>query len=168
MVKWLGRMTSATAIDEIDEKILRLLLKDARLSLKKIAKECGISSVSVLNRINRLKKHGVIKGSSLFASLGIYDFQTVAFLGVETENNNCTAEVLKFLKTYTFLVEPSVCIGRFDLHALIYSKDENDLNNRVAMVRRLSGVRKVSVFIWTGLSNGDYENISLFPEKRLS
>jgi hypothetical protein len=72
------------------------------------------------------------------------------------------------LKTYSFLVEPSVCIGIFDLHALIYSKDENDLNTRVAMVRRLSGVRKVSVFIWTGLSNGDYENIDLFPKKRLS
>jgi Lrp/AsnC family transcriptional regulator, regulator for asnA, asnC and gidA len=161
-------MTPAAAIDEIDLKILRLLLKDARSSLKKIAKECGVSSVSVLNRINRLKKLGVIKGSTLFASLSIYDFQTIAFIGVETENNNCNDEVLKFLKTYTFLIEPSVSIGKFDLHALIYSKDENDLNNRVAVLRRLSGVRKVSVFIWTGLSNGDYENIDLFPEKRLS
>lgn len=160
-------MTSAAAIDEIDLKILRLLVKDARLSLKKIANDCGISSVSVLNRINRLKKIGVIKGSSLFASLSIYDFQTISFIGVETENNNCTGEVLKFLKTYTFLIEPSVSIGRFDLHALIYSKDENDLNNRVAVLRRLSGVRKVSVFIWTALSNGDYENINLFPKKGL-
>jgi Lrp/AsnC family transcriptional regulator, regulator for asnA, asnC and gidA len=164
MVNWLGRMTAA-AIDELDVKILRFLLKDARSSLKTIAKECNISSVSVLNRINRLKKLGVIKGSSLFASLSIYNFQTIAFIGVETENNNVTDEVLKFLKTYTFLIEPSVSIGKFDLHALIYSKDQNDLNNRAAMVRRLSGVRKVSVFIWTGRPTANWDNIDFIPQR---
>jgi Lrp/AsnC family transcriptional regulator for asnA, asnC and gidA len=158
-------MTIAAAIDEIDSKILRLLLKDARTSLKIIAEECGISSVSVLNRINRLKKTGVLKGSSLFASLAIYNFQTVAFVGVETENNNCTDEVLKFLKTYTFLIEPSYSIGKFDLHALIYSKDQNDLNNRVAMVRRLPGVRKVSVFIWTGRPTANWDNVDFLPQR---
>jgi Lrp/AsnC family transcriptional regulator for asnA, asnC and gidA len=158
-------MTIAAAIDEIDSKILRLLLKDARLSLKEIAKECDISSVSVLNRINRLKKLGVIKGSALFSSFEIYDFQIVAFIGVETENNNCTDEVLKFLETYTFLIEPSVSIGKFDLHALIYSKDQNDLNNRVAMVRRIAGVRKVSVFIWAGVPIANWDNVDFLPQR---
>jgi hypothetical protein len=48
----LDNMTSAaTKIDEVDTQILHLLLIDARLSLRKIAKECKISSVSVYNRI---------------------------------------------------------------------------------------------------------------------
>jgi Lrp/AsnC family transcriptional regulator, regulator for asnA, asnC and gidA len=158
-------MTPAAAIDELDAKILRLLLKDSRLSLKEIAKECNVSSVSILNRINRLKKIGVIKGSTLFANLGIYNFKTVAFIGVEAENNSSIEEVLKFLKMYTFLIEPSVSIGKFDIHALIYSKDQEDLNNRVAMVRRLNGVRKVSVFIWTGVPTANWENVELIPQR---
>jgi Lrp/AsnC family transcriptional regulator for asnA, asnC and gidA len=161
-------MTSAADIDELDAKIIRLLLKDSRLSLKEIGKECGVSSVSILNRINRLKKLGVIKGSTLFANLGIYNFKTIAFIGIEAESNSSIEEVLKFLKEYTFLIEPSISIGKFDLHALIYSKDQDDLNNRVSMVRRLTGVRKVSVFIWTGVPTADWENIELLPQKRLS
>jgi Lrp/AsnC family transcriptional regulator for asnA, asnC and gidA len=158
-------MTIAADIDALDAKILRLLLKDSRLSLKEIGKECGVSSVSVLNRINRLKKLGVIKGSTLFANLGIYNFETVAFVGVEAENNRSIDEVLNFLKKYTFLIEPSISIGKFDLHALIYSKDQEDLNNRVAMVRRLTGVRKVSVFIWTGVPTANWDNIELVTKR---
>lgn len=161
-------MTPAANIDELDAKIIRLLLKDSRLSLKEIAKECNVSSVSVMNRVNRLKRLGVIKGSALFANMAIYHFKTICFIGVETESNSSIDEVLKFLKMYTFLIEPSVSIGRFDLHALIYSKDEEDLNNRVAMVRRLEGVRKVSVFIWTGLLMANWDNVELIPHKRSS
>jgi Lrp/AsnC family transcriptional regulator, regulator for asnA, asnC and gidA len=161
-------MTPAADIDELDAKIIRLLLKDSRLSLKEIGKQCSVSSVSVLNRINRLKKLGVIKGSTTFANLEIYNFKTVAFIGVEAENKNSIDEVLKFLKTYTFLIEPSVSIGKFDIHALIYSKDQEDLNNRVSMVRGLTGVRKVSVFIWTGVPTANWDNIELLPQKRVN
>lgn len=160
-------MTSATAqIDEVDAKILHLLLIDARLSLKKIAKECKISSVSVYNRINRLKTLGVIKGSTLFASLDIYNFGLIAFMGIETEDNSYIDDILNYLKEYTFPIEPYMSIGRFDIHALIYAKDQIDLNNRVSMIRRIQGVRKVAVFIWSGIPLANYKNVNLNPQKR--
>jgi Lrp/AsnC family transcriptional regulator for asnA, asnC and gidA len=160
-------MTSAaTKIDEVDTQILHLLLIDARLSLRKIAKECKISSVSVYNRIERLKKLGVLKGSTLFASLDIYNFSIIAFLGIETEDNTYIDEILNCLKEYTFPIEPSVSIGTFDIHALVYAKDQIDLNNRVNMIRRLQGVRKVAVFIWSGMPLANYRNVDLNPQKR--
>jgi Lrp/AsnC family transcriptional regulator, regulator for asnA, asnC and gidA len=159
-------MSSIVQIDEIDNKILHLLLKDAQLSLHEIAKECNLSSVSVLNRINRLKTQGVITGATLFASLSIYDFEIIAFLGIETENMADVQEILEFLKEYTFLIEPSLSIGKYDLHALIYAKDFNNLNERVVMVRRLAGIRKVEVSVWSGLPASDYANLDLLHGKR--
>jgi DNA-binding Lrp family transcriptional regulator len=159
-------MSSIVQLDETDNKIIHLLLKDALLSLNDIAKECNISSVSVLNRINRLKKQGVITGATLFASLSIYDFEIIAFLGIETENMADVQEILKFLKEYTFLIEPSLSIGKYDLHALIYAKNFNNLNERVAMVRRLVGIRKVEVSVWSGLPASNYENLDLLLNKR--
>lgn len=159
-------MSSIVQIDEIDNKILHLLLKDALLSLNEIAKVCNISSVSVLNRINRLKKQGIITGATLFASLSIYDFEIIAFLGIETENMADVQEILKFLKDYTFLIEPSLSIGKYDLHALVYAKDFSNLNERVAMVRRLSGIRKVEVSVWSGLPASNYENLDLLLRQR--
>jgi Lrp/AsnC family transcriptional regulator for asnA, asnC and gidA len=159
-------MSSKIDIDRIDDQIMHLLLKDARLTLKEIAKECGVSTVSILNRVNRLKKLGIITGATLFAPLELYDFEVIAFIGMETENYADVNKILIYLKEHTFLVEPSLSIGKYDLHALIYAKDNNDLNERVAVLRSLNGIRKVAVYIWSGIPPMSYDNLDLVPKKR--
>lgn len=52
------------SIDEIDRKILNELLRDSRRSYRSIARRAGISVGTVLSRIRRLEKIGVIKGYS--------------------------------------------------------------------------------------------------------
>jgi DNA-binding Lrp family transcriptional regulator len=49
-------------LDETDVKILKALTLDSRLSSRQIAKQCGISIGTVLSRIKRLEKEGIIKG----------------------------------------------------------------------------------------------------------
>ena len=49
-------------IDEVDRKILTELLRDCRRSYRSIARRAGISVGTVLSRIRRLEKAGVIKG----------------------------------------------------------------------------------------------------------
>lgn len=158
-------MTSKVDIDWLDDQILHLLLKDARATLGEIAKECGVSSVSVLNRIRRLKKLGLITGATLFASLDIYHFEEVAFIGMETENNADVNKILSFLKEHTFLVEPCLSIGKYDLHALIYAKDRNDLNERVAVLRSVNGIRKVVIYLWSWRPTPNYDNLNLMLKK---
>ena len=83
-------------IDETDDRILHILIEDARTSLKEIARQCGISSVSVLNRIKRLKKLGVITGAMLFPAISPLTFNIVATVGMETDGN--VEEILNFFK----------------------------------------------------------------------
>ena len=51
-------------MDEIDSKILKRLLTDARSSYRKIAFELGISPPTVLNRISKLERDDIIKSYS--------------------------------------------------------------------------------------------------------
>jgi len=51
-------------LDETDIKILKVLILDARLSSRQIAKQCGISIGTVLSRIKRMENEGVIRGYS--------------------------------------------------------------------------------------------------------
>lgn len=88
-------MAKPVQIDDIDDKILHILILDARTSLKDIAKQCGLSSVSVLNRINRLKKLGVITGAILFPLLNKLGFEIAATIGIETDA--AVDEILKIL-----------------------------------------------------------------------
>ena len=50
------------SIDEIDEKILKNLVSDARLSARQIALKMGMSTVTILSRIKKLEKEKIIKG----------------------------------------------------------------------------------------------------------
>ena len=49
-------------IDEIDQKILDLLQKDARLSNADIGKEVGLNASSVFERVKKLERKGIITG----------------------------------------------------------------------------------------------------------
>jgi Lrp/AsnC family transcriptional regulator, leucine-responsive regulatory protein len=49
-------------LDSRDWAILRLLERDARMSIKAIAREVGLSSPSITERIKRLEEDGVLLG----------------------------------------------------------------------------------------------------------
>jgi DNA-binding Lrp family transcriptional regulator len=51
-------------LDETDVKILETLILDARLPSRQIAKRCGVSIGTVLSRIKKMEKEGIIKGYS--------------------------------------------------------------------------------------------------------
>lgn len=48
-------------LDELDQKIIRLLIENARISYSDIGEETGISRVTVKARIQALEKRGVIE-----------------------------------------------------------------------------------------------------------
>ena len=52
------------SLDETDVKVLKALTLDARLSSRQIAKQCGVSIGTVLSRIKKMEKKGIIKGYS--------------------------------------------------------------------------------------------------------
>jgi Lrp/AsnC family transcriptional regulator, regulator for asnA, asnC and gidA len=153
-------MTPIVKIDEIDDQILHILIQNARTSLKDIGKKCGISTVTVLNRIKRLKETGVITGAALFAELDVFHFQIVASIGMEIEASADVQEILEFFEKNTYLVEPSTCIGKYDLQAVIYAEDIASLNNRIEMVRRLRGIKRVMVSVWSGIPYLSFDNIN--------
>ncbi|MDH5783745.1 MAG: Lrp/AsnC family transcriptional regulator [Candidatus Bathyarchaeota archaeon] len=51
-------------LDKTDVKILEALMLDARLSSRQIAKRCGVSIGTVLSRIKKMEKEGMITGYS--------------------------------------------------------------------------------------------------------
>jgi len=61
-------------IDEIDKKIVNLLLFDADITNRDIASRCNIALGTVNNRINKLKKSGIIKKKTI-----IVDYEKLGY-----------------------------------------------------------------------------------------
>ena len=51
-------------LDNTDVKILKTLVSDARVSSRQIAKKSGVSIGTVLTRIKRMEKAGIVRGYS--------------------------------------------------------------------------------------------------------
>ena len=51
-------------IDEIDQKLLSFLVKNARLPFLSIARECGVLCAAIHQRVKKLENLGIITGSS--------------------------------------------------------------------------------------------------------
>jgi Lrp/AsnC family transcriptional regulator, leucine-responsive regulatory protein len=61
-LKSFGVITEENAmLDQIDRRILEILLADARISLKDLAQQVDLSSPSVSERLRRLQERGVIR-----------------------------------------------------------------------------------------------------------
>ena len=56
-------------IDQIDQKILSFLVKNARMPFLEIARECNVSGAAIHQRVKRLETNGVITGSRLLVKL---------------------------------------------------------------------------------------------------
>ncbi len=53
------------ALDDIDRKLLREILKDSKRSSRELAKTIGVSAATVINHVQRLESGGVIKDYSV-------------------------------------------------------------------------------------------------------
>lgn len=72
-------------MDHIDEHIISLLQKNARMSLKDLAKEVYLSTPAVSARIEKLEKEGVITGYSAKINPLKLGFHITAFINMELE-----------------------------------------------------------------------------------
>ena len=52
-------------LDDVDVKLLNLLIEDARMSLKDLSEKIGLSSPSVSERMRRLQERGVIRSYTI-------------------------------------------------------------------------------------------------------
>ena len=79
---------SSYQIDQIDQKILSFLVKNARMPFLEIARECGVSGAAIHQRVKRLETNGVITGSRLLVKPQALGLNVCAFVSVSLSEAN--------------------------------------------------------------------------------
>ncbi|MGB0902982.1 Lrp/AsnC family transcriptional regulator [Halocynthiibacter sp.] len=74
-------------IDEIDRKILMALQEDAGQSLDEIARKAGSSKTPVWNRIQKMKKSGMIQGQTAVLDAEALGFESCFFVLIRTSQH---------------------------------------------------------------------------------
>lgn len=69
-------------LDELDEKILKLIIGNARMLFLEVARECNVSGQQYTNSIQKLTNLGVIKGSEFIVDNTKLGYETCAYMGL--------------------------------------------------------------------------------------
>jgi Lrp/AsnC family leucine-responsive transcriptional regulator len=70
----------AVEIDDLDRKIVSLLLSDGRLPASQLAERVGLSRPAVAERIEKLERNGVIRGTTVVVEPSALGMQITAFV----------------------------------------------------------------------------------------
>ena len=76
-------MADSVTLDPVDLEILRLLQNDARISNRALAVAAGVAPSTCLDRVNRLRRAGVILGASMRLDPDTLGFPLQAFLAIQ-------------------------------------------------------------------------------------
>jgi len=125
------------ALDNKDKKILNALNENARLSIANLSRETGIKRDSILYRLNKLKKSGVIKSFNQILdhnSLG-YPINTFVNFSLHNLNKKNEDEFISFLKSKPNITYVAKTTGKWDLMVSIITSDLNQFDKIISDVR---------------------------------
>jgi Lrp/AsnC family transcriptional regulator for asnA, asnC and gidA len=134
--------------DEIDLKILSILMEDAKKTYAEIGKELFISGGTVHVRIKKLIEAEVILNSQLQVDYKKLGFDITAFLGIFLEKNKYYEQVAEKLKSIPEVLELHYTTGSYSVFAKIICKDTSHLKKIIAKkIQQLQGVQRTETFI---------------------
>ncbi len=128
-------------IDSLDIKILVELQEDARKSLREIAEKLGVVEGTVYNRINKLKKLGIIKKFIPVIDYSKLGFDLIAVIGITAEGGYLL-EVEELLANEPNVTAVYDVTGQFDVITVAKFKDRESLNEFVKRIAGLEHVQK--------------------------
>jgi DNA-binding Lrp family transcriptional regulator len=143
-------------IDEIDAKILNTLLKAARTSFAKIARDCGVSNTTIVKHFHKLQQSGVITGTSLITRLKDfgYQFPLAADINVTTGKEQ---EVMKALRKIPNFRACFQVIGKYDIHSTFYVENIEEIEEIRDRLKNLKSIIRVGL-------TATLSELSYFPE----
>lgn len=135
-------------IDNVDLKILSLLLKDAKSPYTEVAKKVFVSGGTVHVRMKKLEELGIVKGATLdidYAKLG-YDVQ--AFLGIYLQRSSLYDEVSSQLSAISEIVSINYTTGAYSIFAKVICKDTQHLRTVLHdKIQKIDGIERTETFI---------------------
>ena len=134
-------------LDDIDHKILDLLIDNSRTPFTDIAKKLLISAGTVHVRVKKMEEFGLIKGSSLSLDYRKLGYTFIAYIGIFLEKTHLTNFVLEKLNSIPFVTVAHITTGRFNIFCKVRSKNTTHAKDIIFMIDDIEGVSRTETMI---------------------
>lgn len=142
-------------LDKTDERILKNLMVDARLSARQMALKLGMSTVTVLSRIKKLEKEKIIKGYTAIIDHEKLGYSLTAIIEIMAKNDKILGieeEISKF---------DNVCgvydiTGSTDTLIIAKFKERNELSSFVKSLAVIPNVENTITHVVLNTAKEDF------------
>ncbi len=135
-------------IDQIDQKILSFLVKNARMPFLEIARECGVSGAAIHQRVKKMENLGIITGSRLLVKPQTLGLNVCAFIGISLSQSNQYPTVISLLKEIPEIVECHFITGKHALLVKVYCFNHDHLMKiLIETIQNIPYVEQTETFI---------------------
>ncbi len=104
-----------TTLDDIDLKILSILMKDAKTPYTDIAKQLFVSSGTVHVRMKKMEEMGIIKSFNLQLNYHKLGYDITAFLGIYLNKSSQYDVVANALEAIPEVVDVHYTTGNYSM-----------------------------------------------------
>lgn len=114
-------------LDTLDEQILKLIADNARIPFLEVARACHVSGAAIHQRIQRLIRLGVLKGSQFVLDPEKIGYETCAFVGLFLKDPSSFDKVVEELRKIPEVVECHYTTGGYDMFIKIYARNNHHM-----------------------------------------
>ena len=123
-------------MNDIDRKIVALLIEDARRSYDDIGRHVSLSAPAVKRRVDRLRRDGAVRGFTAVVDHAALGTATEALLELFYAPGTLLDEVARTLRGHPEVVEAWSVTGEADAIARVRTEDNADLERLIMDLQR--------------------------------
>ncbi|MFT7688526.1 MAG: Lrp/AsnC family leucine-responsive transcriptional regulator [Candidatus Azotimanducaceae bacterium] len=150
-------------MDKIDQKIIRELQANARLSNQELAENIGLSPSPCLRRVRRLEEIGVLAGYTAIVDQEQYGLPVNVFVSVrlEIQNNQSIKKFEEGINNLDQVMECYLMTGSRDYLMRVVSADLKSYEDFIREeLTRIPGIASVE----SSFAYGNVKSCTVFPE----
>ncbi len=134
-------------VDEIDKKILDVLIDNTRTPFTDIAKKLDVSAGTVHVRVKKMEEAGIIQGSSLSVDYHQLGYTFTAYIGIYLEKTSQTQFVLSRIKEIPYVTVAHITTGKFNIFCKIRAQDTEHAKKVIFSLDDIEGVLRTESMI---------------------
>lgn len=157
-------MDKLDCIDNLDKRILQIVMHNARIPTKDVALVCGVSRAAIHQRIQRMIELGIITGSGYNVNTQLLGYSTCTYIGVNLERAALYSTVVQEFEKIPEITECHFTTGPYTMLIKLYAKDNQHLmellNKKIQMIPGVVGTETL-----ISLDHSIKRHIPLYPEE---
>lgn len=134
-------------MDSIDVKIINILQKNSRTSIKQISETVMLSAPSVKERINKMVSSGLIREFTLVLEPKLLNKKLTAFMFLTLKRPERNEHFLEFIKNESEILACHYLTGDFDYMIQIVTTNSQRLEEVLSMIKSTQEVARTRTVI---------------------